>query len=67
MLEPPLDDDFAFSEEPDCLLTLPVQHAEEGIFHSAEGEERHWGNYAYVDADVAAFNPVLELASPFST
>ena len=66
ILEPPLDDNFAFREEVDCFSTLTVQSSEEGVFHSAEWEECHWCHYTYVNSDVATLNSVLKLARPFS-
>src|ERR1035441_8334667 len=52
-LEPPAHDYLLLRVEADGVLAVGVEVAEEGVFPAGEGEERHGGGDAYVDADHA--------------
>src|SRR5674476_224761 len=52
-LEPPAHDDLLLRVEAHRVLAVGVEVAEEGVFPAGEGEERHGGGDAYVDADHA--------------
>src|ERR1035437_3084805 len=52
-LEPPAHDYFLLRVEADGVFAVGVEVAEEGVFPAGEGEERHGGGDAYVDADHA--------------
>ena len=54
-LEPPAHDYLLLGVEADGIFAVGVEVAEEGVLPTGEGEERHRGGDAYVDADHADF------------
>ena len=61
-LEPPRHRHLLLRVELDALGALDVQVAEEGFVPAGEGEPRHRGGDADVDADHAGVEVLLELA-----
>ena len=60
-LSPAFNDDFLLCEEIYSIPTLTVEVAEKTIFPAAEGEERHRGSDADVNADVSDLCFITEL------
>src|ERR1035441_6866806 len=65
-LEPPAHDDLLLRVEADGVFAVGVEVAEEGVFPAGEGEERHGGGDAYVDADHAELVAGTVMAGTFT-
>ena len=61
ILEPSLDDDFAFRKEANRLLALSVQDSEEGVFHPAKWEESNGRYDPNIDTNITAHHVILKI------